>query len=49
MSSIRYIFGCIHEDRNVFSHAFFERGLKIPVALCKDCIDNGNNSKVTKN
>jgi len=49
MNSIRYIFGCIHEDRTVFSHTFFERGLRIPVAFCKDCVDNYNDSQAIKN
>ena len=49
MNSIRYIFGCIHEGRTVFSHTFFERGLRIPVAFCKDCIDNYNDSQAIKN
>jgi len=49
MNSIRYTFGGIHEDRTVFSYTFFERGLKIPAAFCKDCIDNDNDSRVIKN
>lgn len=48
MSSIRYIFGCKHENRIFFSHTFFERGLKIPLALCEDCVDKTNYAKVNE-
>jgi len=35
---IRYIFGCIHENRNILSTTIFERGLELPAAFCDDCI-----------
>jgi len=39
MRPIRFIFGCKHENRTIFYHTFFERGLKIPAAFCEDCLD----------
>ena len=33
----KYIFGCIHENRNILS-TIFERGLELPAAFCDDCI-----------
>jgi hypothetical protein len=34
---IRYIFGCVHPNRNIHSNVFFEDGIKIPVLYCEDC------------
>lgn len=39
MGSIRYIFGCKHENRTIFYVTLFERGLVIPTACCKDCFE----------
>ena len=34
----KYIFGCIHENRNILSTTMFERGLELPAVFCKNCI-----------
>jgi len=34
----RYIFGYSHNNRNILSTTIFERGLKIPVIFCDDCV-----------
>ncbi|MCE9652555.1 MAG: hypothetical protein K8Q89_05810 [Nitrosarchaeum sp.] len=34
----KYIWGCIHENRNILSTTTFERGLEIPAAFCENCI-----------
>ena len=46
MNPIRYIFGCNHENRTIFSHTLFERGLVLPVAFCENCFDIGTESKI---
>lgn len=34
----KYIFGCSHDNRNILSTTFFERGLEVPAIFCDDCI-----------
>lgn len=35
---IKYIFGCIHNNRNTSSTVNFERGLELPAIFCDECV-----------
>ncbi len=37
--SLRYVFGCKHDNRDFKTSMVFENGIRLPVILCKDCTE----------